>query len=74
MTLTFPPSNPDTQEMKTVYHEVPLDDVLTYFAKGYSHKESGELWTHESFVDTSKRKVLFKLNFKDDEEVPDSAE
>ena len=52
--------------MKTVYQEVTLDDVLAHFAMGYNHK-IGELLTHESFVDISKRKVVFKLNFRDDD-------
>jgi hypothetical protein len=51
--------------METVYQEVSLDDVLAYFAKSYSSKKHGKLWTHESFVDTSKRKVVFKLTFED---------
>jgi hypothetical protein len=53
--------------MKTVYQEVTLDDVLAHFAMGYNHKKNGELLTHESFVDISKRKVVFKLNFRDDD-------
>lgn len=53
--------------MKTIWQTVSLDDVLAYFAKGWNHKDSGELWSHESYVDISKRQVVFRLDFVDDD-------
>jgi hypothetical protein len=58
--------------METLYQEVSLDDVLAYFAKSYGDKKHGKLWTHDSFVDISKRKVVFKLTFYD-EDAPHNA-
>ena len=51
--------------METVYQEVSLDAVLAYYAEGFGNENNGKLWSHESFVDTSKRKVIFKLTFND---------
>ncbi|HET7158009.1 MAG TPA: hypothetical protein VFI62_03375 [Burkholderiales bacterium] len=51
-----------------IFQEVSLDDVLKYFANGFDKNNSrglhrtfgGDVW-HEAFVDTAKRKVIFKL-------------
>ena len=44
-----------------LYVEVDLADVLNYYIKGYSLTDGCEIIKCDSFVDSNKEKVIFKM-------------
>lgn len=46
---------------RTHYQETDLDDVLRYFAKGFTPDQGETIVKVETFIDITKNKVLFKM-------------
>jgi len=54
--------------MKIEYQEAPLDKVIKFYAGGF-HFENGEtLFSYDSYVDSAKNTVVFRLVLKTKDE------
>jgi hypothetical protein len=49
------------KKRETVWRDVPLAEVLAYFAEGFEPQDGSKVIEHEAFVDTAKGRVVFKL-------------
>ena len=52
--------------LRTIYQEVPLDQVTKFFAERFILPDGKSLFSHTAYVDPVKGKVLFRLNVNEE--------